>query len=125
MAFFYINISRLSLQYQSTFYFSNPYERTGYSSLAYLRKLPVHEIKVDKAFVMEMNVEKNDEMIVRTVINLAHNLGLRVVAEGIECEEVWDTLVALECNIAQGYFLSPPVPAETFNSWYVEHRGTV
>ena len=93
--------------------------------MAYLRKLPVHEIKVDKSFVMEMNVEKNDEMIVRTVINLAHNLGLRVVAEGIECEEVWDTLVALECNIAQGYFLSPPVPAETFNSWYVEHRGTV
>ena len=95
----------------------------GYSSLAYLKKLPVNEIKVDRSFVLDMMEDKNDEMIVRTVINLAHNLGLRVVAEGIECQEVWDSLCVMECNTAQGYFMSAPVPADIFKNWYTDYQG--
>lgn len=77
---------------------------TGYSSFAYLKKLPVNEIKVDKSFVIDMLDSKRDEIIVNTVINLAHNLGLQVVAEGIESKEVWDNLQAYEsqwsiCNM--------------------------
>lgn len=96
---------------------------TGYSSLAYLKNLPVNEIKVDKSFVIDMLQSNSDEIIVRTVINLAHNLGLKVVAEGIESKEVWDNLQAINCNTAQGYYLSKPVPAESFYSWYVNHNG--
>jgi len=96
---------------------------TGYSSLAYLKKLPVNEIKVDKSFVIDMLENMSDEIIVRTVINLAHNLGLQVVAEGIESKEVWDKLQAINCNTAQGYYLSKPIPAESFYLWYTEHNG--
>lgn len=96
---------------------------TGYSSLAYLKKLPVNEIKVDKSFVIDMLESKSDEVIVRTVINLAHNLGLQVVAEGIESKEVWDKLSAINCNTGQGYYLSKPVPAEAFYLWYMNHNG--
>jgi len=96
---------------------------TGYSSLAYLKMLPVNEIKVDKSFVIDMIEDNNDEMIVRTVINLAHNLGLRVVAEGIECEEVWNKLASWGCDTAQGYYLRAPASVESFNSWFIERRG--
>lgn len=96
---------------------------TGYSSLAYLKLLPVNEIKVDKSFVIEMIENESDEMIVRSVINLAHNLGLRVVAEGIECKEVWDKLNVFKCDTAQGYFLSKPAPAEGFESWLIDRGG--
>lgn len=98
---------------------------TGYSSLSYLKNLAVDEIKVDKSFVMDMLTDSNDEIIVRTVINLAHNLGLQVVAEGIESKEVWDKLADLNCNIAQGYHLSPPVTADSFYDWFIENRATV
>lgn len=96
---------------------------TGYSSLAYLKMLPVNEIKVDKSFVMDMIEDKNDAMIVRTVINLAHNLGLQVVAEGIESEDIWDKLATWGCDIAQGYYLSAPAQVESFNSWYLQRMG--
>ncbi|QBP42639.1 two-component system response regulator [Paenisporosarcina antarctica] len=95
---------------------------TGYSSLAYLKNLSVDEIKVDKSFVMDMTEDKNNEIIVRTIINLAHNLGLRVVAEGIEQKGVWNKLVDLECDIAQGYFLCAPASAESFYNWYIERE---
>lgn len=95
---------------------------TGYSSLAYLKKLPVDEIKVDKSFVIDMLEHKNDEMIVRTVVNLAHNLGLRVVAEGIESKEVWDRLASFNCDTAQGYYLSAPIPAEELFLLYAERE---
>ena len=96
---------------------------TGYSSLAYLKMLPVNEITVDRSFVIDMIEDNNDEMIVRTVINLAHNLGLRVVAEGIECEEVWNKLASWGCDTAQGYYLKPPASVESFNSWFIDRRG--
>lgn len=93
---------------------------TGYSSLAYLRKLPVDEIKIDKLFVMGMLANKEDMAIVRSTIDLAHNLGLKVVAEGVETKEIWDQLVTLGCDAAQGYYMSRPLPPETFMSWVKE-----
>jgi diguanylate cyclase (GGDEF)-like protein len=84
---------------------------TGYSSLANLQRLPVNEIKIDKSFILEMSGDKSAAAIVRSTIELAHNLGLRVIAEGVEDEEVWDELARLRCDLAQGFFLSPAVPA--------------
>jgi diguanylate cyclase (GGDEF)-like protein/PAS domain S-box-containing protein len=90
---------------------------TGYSSLAYLKRLPVHEIKIDRSFVMHMDVDENDATIVRSTIDLAKNLGLDVVAEGVESERIWEQLKAFECTIAQGYHLTRPVPAHEFGEW--------
>ncbi len=81
---------------------------TGYSSLAYLKQLPVSEIKIDRSFVMEMDKDENDKVIVRTIIDLAHNLGLSVVAEGVETEVSYALLKTLGCNVAQGFFLHKP-----------------
>jgi diguanylate cyclase (GGDEF)-like protein len=81
---------------------------TGYSSLAYLRDLPVHAVKIDRSFVMRMATEASDATIVRSTIDLARNLGLDVVAEGVESQEVWDALRDQGCALAQGYFLSKP-----------------
>ena len=85
---------------------------TGYSSLAYLRRLPVHTIKIDRSFVMAMCEDANDATIVRSTIDLGRNLGLEVVAEGVETQEVWNELRALGCSLAQGYLLGRPMPAE-------------
>ena len=93
---------------------------TGYSSLAYLTKLPVDELKIDKSFVMNMVDEKDDAMIVHSVIELARNFGLNTVAEGVQNERAWEILAALGCNYAQGYYMSPPIPVERLNKWIVE-----
>ena len=90
---------------------------TGYSSLAYLRHLPVDEIKIDKSFVMEMASNQSDEMIVRSIIDLAHNLNLRAVAEGVEDQDVLNRLGELGCDIAQGYHISRPLPPERLQEW--------
>jgi EAL domain-containing protein (putative c-di-GMP-specific phosphodiesterase class I) len=90
---------------------------TGYSSLAYLKSLPVNELKIDKSFVMKMESDENDAKIVRSTIDLAHNLGLTVVAEGVENALIWDKLKELHCDEAQGYFMSRPIPAAEFNAW--------
>ena len=87
---------------------------TGYSSLAYLKRLPVSELKIDRSFVQNMVTDANDIVIVRSTIDLAHNLGLRVVAEGVETEATLKQLCLLGCDQAQGYFLSRPIPAEAF-----------
>ncbi len=84
---------------------------SGYSSLAYLKAFPVEEIKIDKSFVLNMNADKNDAHIVRTTIDLAHSLGLNVVAEGVENQMVWQRLYSLNCNSAQGFYLGMPQPA--------------
>ena len=83
---------------------------TGFSSMAYLQQLPVDELKVDKSFVINLEVGSSDEVIVRSTIDLAHNLGLKVVAEGIESEEVYNLLQDYKCDMAQGYYLSRPIP---------------
>ncbi len=90
---------------------------TGYSSLSYLRQLPVDEIKIDRSFVMNMKTNQNDEVIVRAIIDLAHNLGLRVVAEGAESQDEWDMLARFDCDIVQGYYISRPQPAEDITAW--------
>ena len=90
---------------------------TGYTSLASIRHLPVDEIKIDKSFVTDMLTNKRDAMIVRSVIELGHNLGLRVVAEGVENEATLDALALLECDEAQGYFISHPQDFGALLSW--------
>jgi diguanylate cyclase (GGDEF)-like protein/PAS domain S-box-containing protein len=90
---------------------------TGYSSLSYLSQLPVNEIKIDRSFVMNMAESDNDAVIVRSTIDLGRNLGLEVVAEGVETEQAWDKLSQLGCTLAQGYYLSRPVPAAELTEW--------
>jgi EAL domain-containing protein (putative c-di-GMP-specific phosphodiesterase class I) len=93
---------------------------TGYSSLAHLKRLPVHELKIDKSFVMNMTRDESDAVIVQSTIDLARNLRLRTVAEGVEDEDSWFHLSRLGCDVAQGYFLSRPVPAAEFTAWLRE-----
>ena len=76
---------------------------TGYSSLAYLRRLPAREIKIDRSFVLNMHKNVDDKTIVRSVIDLAGNLGMEVVTEGVESREIYDLLKDMECYCAQGY----------------------
>lgn len=90
---------------------------TGYSSLAYLKRLPVDELKIDKSFVMGMETGEDDAMIVRSTIDLAHNLGLTVVAEGVETAAIQDRLRALACDEAQGYHIARPLPVDDFLAW--------
>jgi diguanylate cyclase (GGDEF)-like protein/PAS domain S-box-containing protein len=90
---------------------------TGYSSLRYLRELPVNEIKIDRSFVMRMATDASDEAVVRSTIDLGRNLGLQVVAEGVESEQIWERLSELGCDVAQGFFLSRPVPADELAAW--------
>ncbi|VAW74131.1 diguanylate cyclase/phosphodiesterase (GGDEF & EAL domains) with PAS/PAC sensor(s) [hydrothermal vent metagenome] len=90
---------------------------TGYSSLAYLKQLPVDEIKIDKSFVTQMDSDENDAVIVRATIDLAHNLGLKVVAEGVESTDVWDLLEMLGCDTAQGYFIRKPQSPRDLADW--------
>ena len=90
---------------------------TGYSSLAYLKRLPVNELKIDKSFVMGMEHSESDAQIVRSTIDLAHNLGLTVVAEGVENAVVYHLLANLHCDEGQGYYMSKPLPCTEFNAW--------
>jgi EAL domain-containing protein (putative c-di-GMP-specific phosphodiesterase class I) len=92
---------------------------TGYSSLSYLKRLPVDELKIDKSFVMSMETDLDDAKIVRSTIDLAHNMGLTVVAEGVENAKVWDLLRELECDDAQGYHMGKPMPASEFQAWSI------
>jgi EAL domain-containing protein (putative c-di-GMP-specific phosphodiesterase class I) len=90
---------------------------TGYSSLVYLQRLPVVEIKADRSFVTTLSSVKDDAVIVRSIIDLAHNLGVKVVAEGVEDEETMDLLIEYGCDEAQGYYFSRPVPGEELEPW--------
>lgn len=90
---------------------------TGYSSLSYLRKLPVDRLKVDKSFVIHMTENEGDAKIVRSTIDLAHNLDLEVVAEGVETLEVLDRLTEMGCDVAQGFYMSKPLPTDELTPW--------
>jgi diguanylate cyclase (GGDEF)-like protein len=90
---------------------------TGHSSLAYLKRLPLDEVKIDRSFVAGMTHDENDAMIVRSTIDLARNLGLDVVAEGVEDEDILAGLAALRCDVAQGFHVSRPLPAEQLAAW--------
>ncbi|TRZ91292.1 MAG: EAL domain-containing protein, partial [Rhodocyclaceae bacterium] len=90
---------------------------TGYSSLAYLKKLPVSELKIDMSFVLNMDKDKDDATIVRSTIDLGHNMGLSVVAEGVETETAWHMLEEMGCDLAQGYHISRPLDSAALLQW--------
>ncbi|MYN25293.1 putative bifunctional diguanylate cyclase/phosphodiesterase [Duganella levis] len=98
---------------------------TGYSSLAYLKRLPVNELKIDKSFVLNMENDEGDTKIVRSTIDLGHNMGLRVVAEGIESEAVWRLLAELGCDQGQGYFMSRPIPGDQMIPWLEKWQAPI
>ncbi len=90
---------------------------TGYSSLAYLKRLAIDELKIDKSFVSGMLDDDNDAVIVRSTIELGHNLGLQLVAEGVENHGTWDMLLPLGCDVVQGYHISRPLPRDPLLAW--------
>lgn len=90
---------------------------TGYSSLAYLKSLPVDEIKIDKSFVQKMDTNENDAMIVRSIIDLAHNLRFKVTAEGVETQRIWEMLGERGCDLSQGYLHGKAMPLEELIAW--------
>lgn len=95
---------------------------TGHSSLAYLKRLPLDEVKIDRSFVTGMAEDSDDAAIVRSTIDLARNLGLDVVAEGVETREVLERLGELNCGIAQSFFLSRPVPPDALLAWLADRE---
>ncbi|GIF02809.1 hypothetical protein Asi03nite_03470 [Actinoplanes siamensis] len=97
---------------------------TGYSSLAYLKTLPVQELKIDRSFVGGMTTSDRDAVIVRSTVELGRNLGLRVIAEGVEDVATWQQLDAAGCDAIQGYYVSRPLPADVFDEWLAS-RETV
>jgi diguanylate cyclase (GGDEF)-like protein len=94
---------------------------TGFSSLSYLKQLPAHELKIDKSFVMNMHNNDNDAVIVRSIIELAHNLSLRVVAEGVEDKDTLDLLSILDCDAVQGFYIQRPASAGDITEWLSNH----
>ncbi len=94
----------------------------GYTSLGQLKTLPVSELKIDRSFVTTMTTDRSNALIVRSVVDLGHNLGLTIVAEGIETAEALTALAALGCDVGQGYHLCRPLPIDAFDAWY-HHRA--
>lgn len=95
---------------------------TGYSSLQHLKQMPVNEMKIDQSFVRQMTKDENDAVIVRSTIDLAHNLGLQVVAEGIEDQETADILEVLGCDYGQGYHIAKPMSCDEFSNWLKNYK---
>ena len=96
---------------------------TGYSSMAYLQKIPLNELKIDRCFVTTMESSRGDKAIVRAILQLAHELRLQVVAEGVEDEQTWSALRAMGCDIAQGHHLCRPLPADAVTEWMSSRPG--
>jgi diguanylate cyclase len=95
----------------------------AYSSLSHLSRLPVDEIKIDRSFVANMDTEAGDAFVVSSSIELARNLGLNTVAEGVETETTWNTLTGLGCDYAQGFYLAKPMPASEIHHWVAPSAG--
>jgi diguanylate cyclase (GGDEF)-like protein len=96
---------------------------TGYSSLSYLRRLPVHEVKIDRSFITHLTRDTENQLIVRSIIDLAANLSLHVTAEGVEDQDCWDRLAALGCTAVQGYHLARPLPLEELQPWLTGYQA--
>ncbi len=94
---------------------------TGYSSLSYLKILPIDKLKIDRSFIMDLVNDKDNIAIVKTIINLAKNLDLDLVAEGVETQEQIDFLLQERCYVMQGYFYSKPIPAKECEVYLQEH----
>ena len=97
---------------------------TGYSSLSQLKSMPVDELKIDKSFILNLENNKDDQVIVQSTIQLGHNIGLRIVAEGVETLAAWHLLEQWGCDKLQGYFISRPVPADDFSVWYRHYQAS-
>jgi EAL domain-containing protein (putative c-di-GMP-specific phosphodiesterase class I) len=97
---------------------------TGYSSLSMLKRLPVDELKIDRSFVSPMMHDESDMIIVRSTIHLGHDLGMKVIGEGVEDQGTLDRLAALGCDLIQGYHVSRPVPADAFTEWLIDRLGS-
>ena len=95
----------------------------GYTSLGQLKNLPITEFKIDRSFVMNMNQDASDALIVHSVVDLGHNLGLTIVAEGVENADALAQLSAYGCDVAQGYYLCRPIPAQAFDEWLAEYAN--
>jgi diguanylate cyclase (GGDEF)-like protein len=95
---------------------------TGYSSLSYLKRLPIHTLKIDQSFIMDVAFDRQDVAIVRSIIDLGHNLGCKVVAEGVESSTAWNMLNKLGCDAAQGFHISKPLADDHFFSWLSENN---
>ena len=95
---------------------------TGYSSLGYLKSLPISQLKIDKSFISEVMHDNDDAIIVNAVISLAHNLGMQVIAEGVENSAQLDFLKERNCDVVQGYFYSKPLTADDFYEWCLQHN---
>jgi len=95
---------------------------TGFSSLAYLKQIPANELKIDKSFVLNMSNSENDAVIVHSIIELAHNLSLRVIAEGVEEKEIYDLLHILNCDAVQGFYIQRPASAQDITQWLNDNR---
>jgi diguanylate cyclase len=96
---------------------------TGYSAISYLKQLPVDELKIDRSFVTELGENPKDEIIVRSVVDLAHRFGLSVTAEGVETDAAWALLTSIGCDAIQGYLLARPLTAEDMGAWLDERQG--
>ncbi|MFT5422016.1 MAG: diguanylate cyclase (GGDEF)-like protein [Candidatus Endobugula sp.] len=94
---------------------------TGYSSLSYLKRLPVKRLKIDYSFIINMLEDEQDQIIVNSTINMAHNLGLIVIAEGVETQALMQCLGAMECEQAQGFHIARPMPAKDFEHWCIDY----
>jgi len=90
---------------------------TGYSSLSYLQKIPLSELKIDRSFVSKVIATDAPNILLKAIISLGHQLGLSVVAEGVETREEWDVLAALNCDFAQGFYISEAMTVEQFQTW--------
>lgn len=96
---------------------------TGYSSLSYLKRLPISKLKIDQSFIRDLMYDKDDSIIVNAVISLAHNLGFRVIAEGVEDKEQLGYLRKQNCDVVQGYYYTCPLPADEFYQWAMEYES--
>jgi EAL domain-containing protein (putative c-di-GMP-specific phosphodiesterase class I) len=94
---------------------------TGYSSLVQLHRLPFSELKIDQSFVREMANSEEARMIVGAIVSLGHSLRLKLIAEGIETEDLMQRLIAMGCEMGQGYFFSRPMPASHVSDWIAQH----
>ncbi len=96
---------------------------TGHSSLAQLKRMPFDELKIDKSFVLNLDKSQDDAMIVKSTIDLAHNMGLSVISEGVETKESWQLLAEYGCDLAQGYYISRPMPVAEVANWVKKHNA--
>ena len=97
---------------------------TGYSSLAYLKRFPLHTLKIDKAFVDDITTDDKDRNMVASIVAMAHNLGLKVVAEGVESKTQLEILKTLRCEFIQGFYFAEPMQADDFIRYIEQHQTT-